>query len=273
MKLTVLVDNNTCIDQYYLGEPAVCYYIEDGDTCLLFDTGYSDIYIRNAEALGIDLSRVSTIAFSHGHNDHTQGLQYWPAENVPVRIVAHPDTFKERMCGDLAIGSPLSENDLREHYKLTLSKTPLQISDHITFLGEIPASNNFECRKSFGIIQEKTSYQEDFVADDTALVYNNGDGLFIITGCSHSGICNIIEYAKQVCSENRVSGVIGGFHLFEVSEQLKQTIAYFKANKITELYPCHCVSFAAKAEIHKHIPIHEVGVGLVVEKKKFNRCS
>ena len=29
MKLTVLVDNNTFIDQYYLGEPAVSYYIED----------------------------------------------------------------------------------------------------------------------------------------------------------------------------------------------------------------------------------------------------
>lgn len=266
MKLTVLVDNNTYIDQYYCGEPAVCYYIEDGNTSLLLDTGYSDIYIRNAEALGVDLSRVSTIAFSHGHNDHTRGLQYWPVEkNTPVRIIAHPDTFKERVCGDIPIGSPLSESYLCEHYKLTLSKAPLKISDHITFLGEIPASNNFEQRKPFGTIKEETYPQEDFVADDTALVYNNGDGLFIITGCSHSGICNIIEYAKQVCNESRVIGVIGGFHLFEVADQLKHTIAYFEANEIKELYPCHCVSFAAKAEIHKHIPIHEVGVGLVVE--------
>ena len=30
MKLTVLCDNNTYIDQYYLGEPALCFYIEDG---------------------------------------------------------------------------------------------------------------------------------------------------------------------------------------------------------------------------------------------------
>ena len=45
MKLTVLVDNNTFIDQYYLGEPAVCYYIEDGETKILLDAGYSDVYI------------------------------------------------------------------------------------------------------------------------------------------------------------------------------------------------------------------------------------
>ena len=37
MKLTVLVDNNTFIDEYYLGEPAVSYYIEDENTKILFD--------------------------------------------------------------------------------------------------------------------------------------------------------------------------------------------------------------------------------------------
>jgi 7,8-dihydropterin-6-yl-methyl-4-(beta-D-ribofuranosyl)aminobenzene 5'-phosphate synthase len=48
MKLTVLVDNNTFIDRYFLGEPAVSYYIEDEDDKILFDTGYSDVFISNA---------------------------------------------------------------------------------------------------------------------------------------------------------------------------------------------------------------------------------
>ena len=39
VKLTVLMDNNTYIDRYYLGEPAVSYYLEDGDVRLLFDAG------------------------------------------------------------------------------------------------------------------------------------------------------------------------------------------------------------------------------------------
>lgn len=54
MKLKVLVDNNTYIDRYYLGEPAVSYYIEDKDTKILFDTGYSDIFISNSKKMGID---------------------------------------------------------------------------------------------------------------------------------------------------------------------------------------------------------------------------
>ena len=84
----------------------------------------------------------------------------------------------------------------------------------------------------------------------------------MITGCSHSGICNIIEYAKKVCNDNRVIGVIGGFHLFDKDERLNSTIEYLKKNNIKLLYPCHCVSLQAKIEMGKEIEINEVGVGL-----------
>lgn len=76
MKLTVLVDNNTLIDQYLLGEPAVNYYIEDEDEKILFDTGYSDVFIRNAEKLHINLADITKIVFSYGHNDHTGGFHF-----------------------------------------------------------------------------------------------------------------------------------------------------------------------------------------------------
>lgn len=266
MKLTVLVDNNTYIDEYYLGEPALSYYLEDGDEHLLFDTGYSDSFIRNAQAMGIDLSAVSTIIFSHGHNDHTGGVSYlinqFPECNS--KIVAHPDVFKKRIYNNLHIGSPASERELKKVMNLTLSKESVRVSRNLTFLGEIPMMNDFECRQQIGII-EGDEQREDYVMDDSAMVYHGKNGLFIITGCSHSGICNIIEYAKKVCNEKNIMGVIGGFHLFKLSERLEKTIAYFQENNIRELYPCHCVSFRAKAEIHKSIPIHEVGVGLKIE--------
>ena len=59
MKLTVLVDNNTYIDQYYWGEPALCLYIEDGDRRILFDTGYSEIFMHNAARLSALLFRTA----------------------------------------------------------------------------------------------------------------------------------------------------------------------------------------------------------------------
>lgn len=45
MKLTVLIDNNTVIDRYVLGEPGVSYLIEDEDKKILFDLGHSDVPI------------------------------------------------------------------------------------------------------------------------------------------------------------------------------------------------------------------------------------
>lgn len=73
-----------------------------------------------------------------------------------------------------------------------------------------------------------------------------------------------IVYAKNACEDNRVLGVIGGFHLFEVDEQVKNTVDYLKSYNIKELYPCHCTSFAVKAEIHRVLPLKEVGVGLEI---------
>jgi len=37
MKLTVLVDNNTYIDRYFLGEPGLSFFIEDEDRLLPLD--------------------------------------------------------------------------------------------------------------------------------------------------------------------------------------------------------------------------------------------
>ena len=45
------------------------------DIKILFDTGYSDIILGNAEEMGIDLGGVTHIVLSHGHDDHAHGLK------------------------------------------------------------------------------------------------------------------------------------------------------------------------------------------------------
>lgn len=136
MKLTVLVDNNTFIDQYYNGEPALCFYIEDDETHLLLDTAYSDLFIKNAELLRLQLSQISVIVLSHGHNDHTGGLKYLFDRQLLLgtNIITHPNTFIQKNLKNEAIGSPLSETYVRANSILTLSKKPTKVSKHITFL-------------------------------------------------------------------------------------------------------------------------------------------
>lgn len=134
MKLTVLVDNHTSIDHYYLGEPGLCYYIEDEDSRFLLDTGYSDIYIENARRLGIDLSDIDTIVLSHGHNDHTGGLPAYfeHFDNPGLKIIAHPEALSEKQFDGENIGITLSEMTLLENSQLILTKAPYKVSQNFT---------------------------------------------------------------------------------------------------------------------------------------------
>lgn len=266
MKVTVLVDNNTYIDEYFLGEPAVSYYIEDQEKKILLDTGYSNIFISNAEKMGIDLKQIDTIVFSHGHNDHTRGFKYLNnyMNCSNIQVIAHPLCFNTKLFEEEDIGAPFKIEKMKDICKLKLSNKPMNISDNIVFLGEIPSMNSFENRKRIGIYDDNGTWKNDFLKDDSAIVYKNENGLFIITGCSHSGICNIIEYAKEVCHDDKIIGVIGGFHLFEVDDELIKTIEYLKANHIKHFYPCHCVSLKAKVKMSEQLNISEVGVGLTI---------
>ena len=107
---------------------------------------------------------------------------------------------------------------------------------------------------------------DDFLLDDTALAYKSPKGLVIITGCSHSGICNIVEYARKVCGDGRVVDITGGFHLLDPNrEQLQGTMAYFEALNPNCVHACHCTDLASKIALSGVVPVKEVGVGLALE--------
>jgi len=108
--------------------------------------------------------------------------------------------------------------------------------------------------------------EDDLVIDDSALAYKTEKGLVIITGCSHAGICNITEYAKKVCGDDRGVAIIGGLHLLDPpKEQLAGTLEYIKRLNLNALYACHCTDFGSKCALAKVAPVKEVGVGLWVE--------
>lgn len=266
MKLRVLVDNNTFIDQYYFGEPALSFYLEIDDRRILFDAGYSDIILKNAKKMGIDLKQVTHLVFSHGHNDHTRGLKYLAdaCDLSKVQIIAHPHCFcpKQDATGD--IGAPYNETEMTRQFHYQPQREPYFITPHCCFLGQIPRTTAFENKQAIGTTFLDGEEKPDFLYDDTALVCQTAAGLFIITGCSHSGICNIIEYAKKLFPTDKIAGVIGGFHLLKNDDQLTETIQYLKQQNIEKLYPCHCVSLLAKAELMKYFEVEEVGVGLEI---------
>ncbi|SDE40659.1 MBL fold metallo-hydrolase [Sporomusa acidovorans] len=278
MRITVLVDNNTLIDRYFYGEPGVSYFIEEGDVKLLFDVGYSDVFFKNANRMKISLDDIHAVVISHGHNDHTGGLFYlvkhyietWAesSKHDKPKLIAHPETFSDKYIDKECIGSLLKEEQLKKHFQLVLSQSEVWLTEKLVFLGQIERKNDFENKVPIGKWHDHDFVKDDFLMDDSALAYKSSEGLVIITGCSHSGICNIVEQAKRVCNDERIAAIIGGFHLLNPDEELlKKTCEYLTGNQIKELYPCHCTDLKSKIELSRSFTIKEVGVGLVVEFK------
>ncbi|SMP45670.1 7,8-dihydropterin-6-yl-methyl-4-(beta-D-ribofuranosyl)aminobenzene 5'-phosphate synthase [Anoxynatronum buryatiense] len=277
MKLTVLMDNNTIIDRYFLGEPGVSYLLEVDDRKILFDTGYSDAYLLNGQKMGIHFFDLDAIVLSHSHMDHTWGLEplikRFSEEVMEGRqfqqpiLVAHPQIFDSKtFFGTEEFGVNVDPQKLAKYMTPQLTREPFWLTDHLVFLGEIPRKNAFEARKSIGKVRVGDMLEDDYSMDDSALCYTGPEGLVIITGCSHAGICNIMEHARAVCGDERVHDVIGGFHLLDPEEeQMNGTAAYFQSRGVKQAHPCHCTDLKSKIELAKWIPVEEVGVGLVLE--------
>ncbi len=274
MEITVLVDNNTLIDRYFLAEPGLSLLIQDDETTVLFDTGYSDIFLKNAAKMGKDLTALDYLVLSHSHLDHTWGIEplikYYTELEIEKRsfkrpaLVAHPEVLVSASAdGFREFGCLLSESKLAKHLPLQLSAQPRSLNSRLTFLGEIPRKNDFEGGLTFG--RKEGANQDDHVIEDSALVYKTQKGIVIITGCSHAGICNITEYAKEVCEDDHVVDIIGGFHLQNPpARQLEETISYMDALKPEIVHACHCTDLQSKIALSRVIRLKEVGVGLSI---------
>ncbi|MBQ4253530.1 MAG: MBL fold metallo-hydrolase [Erysipelotrichaceae bacterium] len=255
MKITVLVDNNTLIDRYYLGEPALSFLLETEDRMILFDTGYSDVVIRNAEMMNIDLSQVDTIVLSHGHNDHTGGLRYLKDYlKQDVQIICHPDANGKKHYEGLDVGSPVDLESLPENFHLRYVRKPLWITSELLYLGQIRRT-----------VHPLRMLEDDPLYDDTALAYLSDGKLSVITGCSHSGICNILSQALELTGCEQIDTVIGGFHLLDNREQTEELCSYLEKVRVREMIPCHCTDLQAKIMLSKAARVRETGVSDVIE--------
>ncbi len=221
-------------------------WIQKQNTKILFDSGFSDVFTRNAEKLNIDLNQTDYIVLSHHHDDHASGLQNHPFTSSKPLIV-HPQILPKL--------APSHAHKLQTDFHITQSKDPLEFSPDIYYLGQIPRVTAFE----------KGVYKSDDMLDDSALAIKTPQGTVVISGCSHAGICNICEYAKQVTGQN-LYAVLGGFHLFATDKStVEATILYFQQQKPAYLYPMHCVDFSTLTRFYKTFGIRKLMSGETIK--------
>ncbi len=245
MKISVLADNHP--GSHTPAEHGLSYLIEYDGKRLLFDTGQSDMFLKNAEVMNISMKDIDMVILSHGHFDHGDGL--WNLSGG--RLLCHPGCFvkRYRKVDNSYIGLKNSKDELAGRFELVTASKPYNIYEQIFFLGEIPRVTDFESLTTSFVFEDGT---HDFVMDDSAMAIIMAEGLFVVTGCGHAGIVNTLEHAKKVTGINNLYGIMGGFHLKENNNQTKETIRYIKDNKLKHVLPSHCTDLPALSAFYEN---------------------
>ena len=236
MKWTVLSDNrtNNCLLET---EHGLSILLETDTHRILLDTGASDVFIHNAERMGIDLRMVDYVFISHGHSDHAGGLKLFMGMNHTAQIIVSPHAIsgkffsKRRFLHSITAEWP---EEQQERF-LMVDKTCV-IADDLHVIAHIPQNHPMPQGNVHLFVENADgSCQHDDFRHELAL-YTDG---LLFTGCAHSGLENILAACPYP-----VHTVVGGFHLLddhETTEELTELAKRLVENyPSTQFYTSHC---------------------------------
>ena len=234
-----------------MGEHGLSFYIEAGDRKLLFDTGQNLAIGNNARVLGIDLSQIDTVVLSHGHYDHTGGLQSVLESGADFKLCAHPDVFSRKVKKKNGrckyIGIPLDKEFIADRgVSLELERTSIEIAPGIITSGEIPLATDFEEVESGFFIKNDNEINPDTLADDQALILDTENGIVVLLGCSHRGVINTLNHIAKLTRKNKIQAILGGLHLMNATDaKLKTIIDHIYEFGLEKIGVGHCTGTRA----------------------------
>ena len=233
-------------------EHGLCFYIETRHHKILMDTGQTDLFIRNAEKLGIDLRQVDTVVISHGHYDHGGGILEFARINpdaiIYIRESAFGDYYSLREDGTPRyIGLDPAVRDLpnlvliREDAEDPIFRMDKELAlfSGIGHERPLPAANSrLRVKKGPDLVQDDFCHEQ-------CLVIRLGEERYLFSGCAHHGILNILDRYRMLFG-GEPSGVFSGFHMMkkdgytweDMNQILDTALALNRTD--TSYYTCHC---------------------------------
>ena len=227
MKWTVLSDNRTNNNQLQT-EHGLSILLDTGHYRILLDTGASDVFIRNAECLGIDLTTVDYVFISHGHSDHAGGLKHFLSINERAKIIVSSDAVSGKFFSKRRyLHSITTEWPEEMQERVIYVDDSCEIADGLHIIAQIPQKHPMPKGNQHLFVE---NVEGDYVPDDfrhELALYVDG---LLFTGCAHNGLENILAACPYP-----VHTVLGGFHLLDDHESEEELTELTK--RLTEAYP------------------------------------
>jgi 7,8-dihydropterin-6-yl-methyl-4-(beta-D-ribofuranosyl)aminobenzene 5'-phosphate synthase len=234
---------------------------------VLFDAGLSpDALVTNMRRLGIDPGGIEAVVLSHGHSDHTAGLDGFirAVGRGSLPVIIHPEFWNRRRLvipGRDPVELPTTSRRALEGAGFTIveeRQPSFLLGGSVLITGEVDRTSGFEPGFPPQQALRGGRWEPDpLVLDDQALILNvRGKGLLVLTGCGHAGIVNITRYARRLTGLDTVHAVMGGFHLggplFE--PLIPRVCAEFEQLSPAVIVPAHCTGWAAQRALAERFP-------------------
>ncbi len=259
LRITVLAEN-TVRRADLLAEHGLALWIEADGRRILFDTGQGGVLRHNAEHLEIPLDDAEMLVISHGHFDHTGGLENVLKSNGHVDLYLHPAALKEKYHREntpphRSIGTGLDEQALRRRTQsLIWTREPTELTAGVHVTGEIPRRNDFEDTGG-PFYLGRSCTEPDPLPDDQALYVETPAGTIVVLGCAHAGVVNTLDYVAELTDRDRVYAVLGGMHLVRATaRRLEATVAALKRYGVQRVGPAHCTGMGAATCLWSQLP-------------------
>jgi 7,8-dihydropterin-6-yl-methyl-4-(beta-D-ribofuranosyl)aminobenzene 5'-phosphate synthase len=218
MRITTLVENRPSpTDPALQAEWGLSQCVEIGGRRLLLDMGASDVFARNAERLGIDITSIDAAVLSHHHSDHGGGLRrfFELNDHAPVYLGQAPAGEPTgRLFRLLTRRIGLDAEVMATHaarFRTVRERT--EVLPGVFVLPNVGGHHPRPSGNKVLFVRAGKEYVPDDFRHEVVVALREGDTLAVLTGCSHSGVLNMTETVRQEFPGVPIRAVVGGFHL------------------------------------------------------------